>query len=91
MNIDNSYLSKVIQGKRAPSLAFYKDLSEVFDEPLGKILMLDGVLPENEDEEGLELTLRQLIEIGKQLSYEERLEVLNYADYVANREKQKKR
>ena len=85
--IDKSYLSKILRGERQPSLSFYTDLAEALNEPIEKILRLDGVLRDDVDDS--DLTLREYIETGKRLTPEQRLEVLNFADYLAKKAKKR--
>lgn len=85
--IDKSYLSKILRGERQPNLAFYTDLAEGLDEPIEHILRLAGIIPDEGDDS--ELTLRELIETGKRLTPEQRLEVLNFADYLSKKAKKR--
>lgn len=90
--LPNSSLSEILSGKKKVTLDIYIKLSEGLDEPIEKLLVLGGVIPDRSDYEDIpSLSLRQFVELGKRLTYEQRLEVLNFADYLVNKEQQKKR
>lgn len=82
----NSYVSQVLVGKIEPSVSFYIGLAEEFDVPIEKILRLAEILPPGQDGNlEAEPSLAAWIAAGKKLTTEERLEILNYADYVSKK------
>ncbi len=84
----NSYVSQVLTGKMKPGVDFYTGIAEALDVPIEKILRLAGILPPGAGgDDNAEPSFRDWIEAGKNLSREERLEILNYADYVTKKRK----
>lgn len=82
----NNYVSTVLSGKTEPSVDFYTGIAMALDEPIEKILRLAGILPPGVGgDDSAEPSFRDWIEAGKHLSRDERLEILNYADYVKNK------
>lgn len=79
--IDHSAISKVIAGKREASLDFYIKVAQAFDAVL-EMLRVAGIVPIGDTEE---LSLAEWLEIGKQLTPDERLKVMEYAIYQKER------
>lgn len=83
IGLDQSNLSKIFNKRRKTTLDFCVKIAKVFDEPLERVLQLAGVSSQGYDE----LSLSELISVGKRLSPEERKELLDYADYLLQKKR----
>lgn len=84
----NNYVSLVLNKKLDPGVDFYVDIAKALDEPIEKILRLAGILPTPADGDmEAEPSFFEWVEAGKKLTRQERLEILEYADFVRNKRK----
>jgi transcriptional regulator with XRE-family HTH domain len=84
-NVPQSNLSKILSGKQEASLDVYIRIAQAFDAVL-EMLRVAEIVPIGETEE---LSLSEWMEIGKQLTPDERLEVMEYALYRKERRRPK--
>lgn len=82
--ISPTTISEVIAGQRAPTYEFCAQIAS----PLGihpvEIFVIAGLIPDPDIWNKTEMSFRQLYEIAKQLTYEERLELIRYARWRAH-------
>ncbi len=80
--LNQNAISDIVNGKvREVSLKAAKGLSRVFNTPLEEVLMLAGHIASADDD----VSLRELLDIARNLSEEDRAELLDYARWRASR------
>lgn len=86
-DINASDISKILSGKRKPTLETYAKISEGLELPLERIFRIAGILPDDEDIDDGPLSAREIWEMSKRLSAEQRKEVLDFLDYLTFKKK----
>lgn len=79
--VHSTALSRILSGQKKLTLDIYIKLAEGFDVPVERLLRLAGILSEGDGDP----SLAEWVEAGKRLSPEERLQILDYADYMSKK------
>lgn len=75
-------ISEVISGQRAPTYDFCAAIATPLERSPIEMFQLAGLIPDlSEDDWTNEVSLLELVEITKRLSYQDRLELLRYAKF----------
>lgn len=82
--LNSGTISNVLNGKREAGAKFYLAMGRAFDVSPEAIERLDreGVDPDNIEDLDADFTLRELIEISRQLTNKQRFEALKYLIYL---------
>jgi len=81
--LDHAHISRVLADKQEATLDFYLAIAKALD-AIPEMLRAAGILPKHEENN---LTFTELYELGKRLSPAERKELLDYADYLLQKQR----
>lgn len=88
--VANSTISMVLSGQSNPGWDFCAAVAEAFGEPPEKIFRLAGLLPPLPASEDTP-TLREIIELSKRMTPEQREQAADYIRYLYQKEQEEKR
>ena len=80
ISLSHSLVSKALSGKMRASADFCIRVAQALDEPPEKVLRLAGILPMSPANEH-EQALKEILDIAKNMTPENRQDLLNYARY----------
>lgn len=80
IGMSQSFVSRVLSGEKQPGVDFCVKVAQALEEPPEKVLRLAGMLPPSATSD--DDTLRELMELARGLSLDQRKELLRYTRYL---------
>lgn len=80
-DISQAFVNRVLSGDLSPSINFCNKVAQALGEPPEKLLRLAGILPTSPASEDEQL-IREVLDILKNMSPDQRKELLRYAHYL---------
>jgi transcriptional regulator with XRE-family HTH domain len=86
--LTSSFISKILLGKQTPTISFYHKTAQALSIPPETVLQVAGILspvpPADPDDDS---TLREIVELTRNMSPEDRQQILDYVRFVYHRRK----